>query len=146
YKDPVDRVERGPDGLLHGIGDRTYSGFRDLILGAKYKLYHGSAMQLSAIAYVIAPTGKPEDPRDLFDVQLGDGQWDGALLAAITMPLGDFRFAASTGYEISFGDTINKRLTTISWSQEVENDLAQGKVTEQELLDKRLDDASLIPV
>lgn len=146
YKDPLDTLSVGSDGLIHAVGNRTYSGFRDLILGAKYKLYHGSTIQVSAITYLILPTGKVDDPRDLFDFNFGDGQVDYALLGAVTIPLGDFRVAGSAGYEISFGDTLDRRLSTITFSDPLEDQLARGELTEAELIDRHLDDASLIPV
>lgn len=145
YKAPVDTVERGADGNIHGIGKRSYTGFRDLILGAKYKLYHGESVQLSAIAYVIVPTGKVNDPNDLFDFNFGDGQTDTALLAAVTVPLGDFRFAASGGYEVSWGDKEYLRLSSVNFGAR-EDDLANGLISERELFDRHLDEATMVPI
>ncbi|MBI2378931.1 MAG: transporter [Deltaproteobacteria bacterium] len=148
YFDPVDRLERGADGLVHGKGARQYSGFRDLVLGAKYQFFHGRKLHLAGLAYVIAPTGTVEDPRDLFDVNFGDGQWDAAILAGVTVPLDDLglRFAASAGYEISFGDRIERRLNAITFSDELETRLARGEISEEELFDQHLDDGSMIPI
>lgn len=146
YKDPFDRAERQSDGLLHAIGERSYTGFKDIILGAKYKLYHGEQIQVSTLAYVVLPTGKVNDPRDLFDFNFGDGQTDAALLGAVTIPLGDFRFAGSAGYEISFGDQEPLRLSNVSFSDQLENDLVGGRISEHDLLTKHLDDGSMIPI
>lgn len=154
YKDPVDS-ESIVGGYIHGVGKRTYSGFRDLILGSKYQFYHGRNISLAAITYVIAPTGKVDDPRDLFDFNFGDGQWDAALLVGATVPLGKFRLAASTGYEIQFGDTLERRLSTLDFSNVIrdpnsgltlEDELAQGAISEREVLDQYLDQATLIPI
>lgn len=146
YKAPLDTFERMSDGNIHGIGKRSYTGFRDLILGTKYKIYHGEQIQFSAIGYVIVPTGKVNDPDDLFDLNFGDGQTDTALLAAVTVPLGDFRFAASGGYEISWGDTERLRLPTVTFPDDVENALAAGEISEKEVFDKYLDRATSVPI
>jgi hypothetical protein len=144
YKDPIDSIETSGDRL--GTGRRSYNGFKDLILGAKYQFYHARHLNLAAIGYVIAPTGKVEDPRDLFDFNFGDGQWDAALLAAATVPLGKFRIAGAAGYEISFGDTLERRLNNVSFSEDLENRLARGEISEEQLFDEHLDDASIIPI
>jgi hypothetical protein len=147
YKAILDGApELQSDGNYHGFGKREYSGFRDLILGAKYKWFHGEDIQLSTITYVIAPTGKVNDPDDLFDFNFGDGQWDAALLGAVTIPLGDFRFAGSVGYEISFGDTEYLRLPTLGFSDDLENELAAGRISEEELFEKHIDSASMVPI
>lgn len=146
YLDPVDRTVLKDDGYIHGVADRTYSGFRDLIFGAKYQFYHGRRIQLAGIGYVIAPTGRVEDPRDLFQIRFGDGTWNAALLAAVTIPLGRFRVFGSAGYEYVFSDTHERRLRSLSFSDTLETDLARGKVSEKELFDRRVDDASIIPI
>ncbi len=145
YAPVIDRVVT-QGGVQRGFGDRTYAGFRDLILGAKYQFFHGRDLNLAALGYVVFPTGKQDDPDDLFDVKLGDGQWDAALLAAITLPLGRLRIGASAGYEISFGDTFTTRLGTVSFSPELEDQLARGEISEEELIDKYLDDGQLVPI
>lgn len=146
YKDPIDGVERGADGLLHGVGNRKYSGFRDLILGAKYQFYHGRHIYLAGIGYVIAPTGKVDDPRDLFDLNFGDGQWDIAFLGAVTIPIGRFRFAGSAGYEFQLADALERRLPSLTFANELEDQLARGELSEKELFERHLDNGTLIPV
>lgn len=145
YKPVIDRTERRSDGI-HGLGDRSFSGFRDLIFGAKYQFYRGRDFQLAALGYIVAPTGTQDDPDDLFDVRLGDGQWDAALLAAITYPFDRFRFTAASGYEISFADTFTTRLSGLSFPEELEDQLARGEISERELYRKHIDKANLIPV
>lgn len=145
YAPVLDRVVTR-NGVQQGIGDRTYAGFRDLILGAKYQFFRGRDFNLAALGYVVFPTGKEDDPDDLFDVRLGDGQWDAALLAAITLPLGRFRIGASAGYEISFADTFTTRLGTVSFSDELETQLANGEISEEQLIDDHLDDGQLVPI
>ncbi len=142
YRPVIDGVQGGM-----GTADRNYSGFRDLILGAKYQFFRGRDFNLAALGYVVFPTGKQDDPDDLFDVRLGDGQWDAALLAAISLPFGKrFRLGASAGYEISFADTFTTRLGTVSFSDDLENQLARGEISEAELFDRYLDDGQLVPV
>lgn len=145
YRPVIDRVVTR-DGVRHGIGNRTYAGFRDLILGAKYQFYHGRDFDLAALGYVVFPTGRQDDPDDLFDVRLGDGQWDAALLAAITLPLGRFTLAGSAGYEFSFADTFTTRLSGLSFSPELEDRLARGELTEEELFDRHLDEGQILPI
>lgn len=145
YDSPIDRTEYR-NGLVHGIGDRTYTGFRDLILGAKYQFFHGRHFNLAGLSYIVLPTGRPDDPDDLFDPAFGDGQTDLALLAAITVPLGDFRLGVSGGYEYQFGDTIERRLNSMTFDGELETQLARGEISEAELFERHLDDGTLIPV
>jgi hypothetical protein len=145
YKAPVSRFERTGD-VTHGYGDHKYTGFRDLILGAKYQFFHGRHFNLAGLSYVVLPTGSPDDPDDLFDPAFGDGQTDVALLAAVTVPLGDFRFAMSAGYEYQFGDSIERRLNSLTFDDELETQLARGEISERELLDRRVDDGTLVPV
>ncbi|MBI4819087.1 MAG: transporter [Deltaproteobacteria bacterium] len=148
YRDPVDRLEIGSDGYVHGKGNRRFSGFRDLVLGAKYQVFHGRDLHLAGLAYVIAPTGKVEDPTDLFDVNFGDGQWDAALLAAVTVPFDDIglRVAVSAGYEISFADSLERRLNSLTFEDSLEEQLAKGELSEQQLFDEHLDEGTAVPI
>jgi hypothetical protein len=145
YRNPFDET-RSVDNVIHGYGDRTFSGFRDLALAAKYQVYRSRAIHLGLIGYMIAPTGKPDDPNDLFDFKFGDGNWGAALLAAMTIPLGDFQIGASVGYEIEFADTIEVRLNNLSFSDELEGQLATGAITEEQLFDDYLDEATVVPI
>lgn len=146
YKDPMDSSSVAGDGYVHGTGKRTYSGFRDLILGAKYQWWHTELLRLSSLVYVVTPTGSPDDPDDLFDPAFGDGQWDAALLIGATVPVDKFRFSVSTGYEIQFGDSLVRRLAGLSFSDELEGRLARNEITEAELYDKHLDEGTSIPI
>jgi hypothetical protein len=145
YRQVVDRFETR-NGVVHGLGERTYSGFRDLGLAAKYQLYHSRFIHLGLIGYLIAPTGKPDRPDDLFDVKLGDGNWGGAVLGAMTIPLGDFSIGTSVGYEIELADSIEVRLSNVSFPRELEEQLARGQISEKELLSEHLDEGTLIPI
>ncbi len=145
YRPVVDEIVTR-DGVQHGLGDRTYSGFRDLALAAKYQLYRSRAIHLGLIGYLIAPTGKPDRPDDLFDVKFGDGNWGGALLGALTVPLGDFSMGASFGYEIEGADSITVRLNDVTFSKDLEEQLARNEISEADLLRDHLDDADLIPI
>lgn len=145
YDAPVSRFDQ-VGGVNHGYGDHRYSGFRDLILGAKYQFFHGRHFNLAGLSYVVLPTGTPDDPDDLFDPAFGDGQTDVALLAAITVPLGDFRFAMSAGYEYQFGDKIERRLNSLTFDDELETQLARGQISQADLFANHLDDGTLIPV
>lgn len=146
YKDPFDETYMGDDGYLHGRASRSYAGFRDLILGAKYQWFHGTHFNLSTLTYVVFPTGTPDDPDDLFDPSFGDGQVDVALLVGATIPLGDFRIGLATGYEIQFGDTIVRRLNGLTFSEELEDQLARGQISEEDLYDQFLDDGTSTPI
>ena len=146
YRGAIDETFRAGDNYIHGRGKRTYSGFRDLILGAKYQWFHGRNISLSSLLYVIAPTGTPDDPDDLFDPAFGDGQWDAALLVGATIPLGDFRIGAATGYEISFGDTLVRRLNGLTFSDELEGQLARNEISEPDLYDQHLDEGNSLPI
>lgn len=146
YVDPFDDTYLGEDGYIHGRGDRSFSGFRDLILGAKYQWFHGRNFNLSTLTYVAFPTGQPDDPDDLFDLSFGDGQVDVALLVGATVPLGDFRIGVAVGYEIQFGDTIVRRLNGLTFSDELENQLARGQISEEELYDQYLDEGTSTPI
>lgn len=145
YNEPVSRFNK-VGGVTHGYGDHRYSGFRDLILGAKYQFFHGRHFNLAGLSYVVLPTGTPDDPDDLFDPAFGDGQTDVALLAAITVPLGDFRLAMSAGYEYQFGDSIERRLNSLTFGDELETQLARGEISQADLYANHLDDGTLIPV
>ncbi len=145
YKDPMDRTFY-QGGVIHGTGHRSYGGLRDLIFGAKYQWFHGERIHLSSLVYVVAPTGHPDDPDDLFDPAFGDGQWDAALLLGLTVPLGRFRIAASAGYEIQFGDQLVRRLSGLSFNDELEGKLARGEISEQQLYADHLDEASSTPI
>ncbi len=146
YVNPFDDTYMGDDGYLHGRASRSYSGFRDLILGAKYQWFHGRHFNLSTLTYIVLPTGEPDDPDDLFDPSFGDGQVDVALLVGATIPLGRFRIGVSAGYEIQFGDTIVRRLNGLTFSEELENQLINGEITEEELYDEHLDDGTSTPI
>jgi hypothetical protein len=145
YRQVVDRFETR-NGVVHGLGERTYSGFRDLGLAAKYQLYHSRYIHLGLIGYLIAPTGKPDRPNDLFDVKLGDGNWGGAVLGAMTIPLGDFSIGTSVGYEIELADSIEVRLSNVSFPEDLEKQFARGQISEKELLSEHIDEGSLIPI
>lgn len=146
YKDPFDETYMGDDGYLHGRASRSFAGFRDLILGAKYQWFHGRHFNLSTLAYVVVPTGQPDDPDDLFDLSFGDGQVDVALLAGATIPLGDFRIGLATGYEVQFADTIVRRLNGLTFSDALEDQLARNEISEEELYDQHLDDGTSTPI
>lgn len=146
YKDPFDETYMGDDGYLHGRASRSYAGFRDLILGAKYQWFHGRHFNLSTLTYIVLPTGQPDDPDDLFDPAFGDGQVDVALIVGATIPLGDFRIGVATGYEVQFGDTIVRRLNGLTFSEELENKLARNEISEQDLYDEHLDDGTSTPI
>jgi hypothetical protein len=148
YEDPFNQgVSRGSDGLLHARGEGSYSGFRDSALGGKYKLYHTEKLGIAALGYVLFPTGAPDDPDDLFDPNFGDGQWDAALLVAGTYHVTpELSASLTTGYEISFGDTLVRRLFGLRFSEELETQLAEGTLSEQELYDQHLDDGDLVPL
>lgn len=146
YKDPMDKTFTGQDSFTHGIGHRSYNGIRDIILGAKYQWFHGERIHLSSLVYVVTPTGHPDDPDDLFDPAFGDGQWDAALLIGLTVPLGKFRIAASAGYEIQFGDQLVRRLSGLTFNDELEAKLARGEISEQQLYADHLDDGSITPI
>src|SRR5690606_4424906 len=109
YRQPVDRFETR-DGVVHGIGERSFTGFRDMALAAKYQVFRSKWVHLGALGYVILPVGKPDRPEDLFDFKFGDGNWGAALLGAITIPIGPFSMGASVGYEWEFADEIEVRL------------------------------------
>lgn len=145
YLDPIDNVVAGSDGNPRGKSNRTHAGFRDLILASKYKFYHGRDIQLAAIGYVVVPTGKTEDPRDLFNIRFGDGTWNAALLLGTTIPLGKLRVFGSAGYERVFADTRVRRLRALNFSEDLEYQLARGQLTEQELFD-RVDEGSAVPI
>lgn len=144
YKDPFDSSARAADGFIHGYGKRSYSGFRDLIFGAKYQWFHGEHLHLSSLLYLVTPTGTPDDPNDLFDPSFGDGNWDAALIVGATIPLGDFRIGVAAGYEIQFADELERRLTGVSFSDELETQLASNQISEQELYDEHLDDGATL--
>jgi hypothetical protein len=145
YRQPIDRTETR-DGVVHGIGERTFAGFRDMALAAKYQLLRHKYIHLGLIGYVILPTGKPDKPEDLFDFKFGDGNAGAALLGAYTIPIGNFQMGGSIGYEWEFADSIEIRLNNITFSDELETQLATGQITEEQLFERHLDDASLVPI
>ncbi|MFO0723496.1 MAG: transporter [Myxococcota bacterium] len=145
YKNPIDSTYTLGD-YTHGVGHRSYGGIRDMIMGAKYQWFHGERLHLSTLLYVVAPTGKPDDPDDLFDPAYGDGQWDAALLTGVTIPLGNFRIVGSAGYEIQFGDQIVRRLSGLSFDAKLEGQLARGEISEQQLYADHLDEGSILPI
>jgi hypothetical protein len=146
YDDPVDSVSRQSDGYYHGVSDRSLSGFRDFVFGAKYQFFHGSHLNLAGIGYVTAPTGRQEKPDDLFHLRLGDGTWTYTMLAGATLPLGKVRLFGAAGYEYVFQDTNVRRLSGLSFSDAVERQLASGAITEKQLTEAHLDDGSLNPI
>jgi hypothetical protein len=146
YNDPVDTVQLESDGFIHGTSDRTLAGFRDLVVGAKYQFYHGRHLELSSLIYVTAPTGQMEQPNDLFHLKLGDGTWNLAGLLGMTLPLGRLRIFGSAGYEYVFSNTMKLRLPNLSFSDELEQKLASGQITEKDLIKQHLDEATLIPI
>lgn len=146
YKDPLDRVEAGPGGVLHGYGSRTYSGFRDLILGTKYQFFHGEWLRLAGTFYVVAPTGHYDDPDDLFDVQFGDGQWDIGWIAQSTFVYGKLKISLSPAYDIQIADSIVRRLFGLTFDDALEAQLASGAISEAQLYDDHLDDGSQVPL
>lgn len=146
FKDPFDSSARDANNTIRARGSRNYSGFRDTILGAKYQWFHGEHLHLSSLVYVVMPTGTPDDPDDLFDPSFGDGNWDAALILGATIPLGDFRVGVAAGYEIQFADSLVRRLSGVSFPDELETKLANNEISEQDLYDQYLDDGGSLPI
>lgn len=147
YRSPFDSVELdSSDGLVHGRAERNFSGFRDLALATKYKFYHTESLGLAGLLYAVLPTGAIDDPNDFFDPKFGDGQADIGLLVAATVPWWKFRFSISTGYEVSLPDEEVLRLWNLNFSEDLETQLAEGRITEAQLIDQHLDSGSTIPI
>jgi hypothetical protein len=144
--DPIfDRLEPGDDGLFHGRQARTKSGFRDLALGAKYQFFRGRHIRLAALGFVVAGTGKPQDPNKLIDFKLGDGNWSTGFLLGATVPLGRVTIGASAGMEVELPDKERLRLANVSFSDDLEEALALGQISERDLL-KRIDEGAIQPI
>jgi len=145
--DPLfDRVEIGDDGLFHGRQSRTVSGFRDIAFGAKYQFFHGRHVRLAALGYLVAGTGRPADPDKLIDFKLGDGNWNAGLLIGATIPVGKLRIGLSVGYDVELPDSERLRLPNVNFSDDLEDRLARGDITERELLDNHIDDGNIQPL
>ncbi len=134
YDEIFDRIEITDDGIIHGIQDRTKSGFRDIALGAKYQFFKGRHIRVAALGYVVAGTGTPVSPTKLIDFKLGDGNWNTGLVLAATVPLGKLRFGLGVGYDIELPDSERLRLFGVGFSPEREDQFARGEISEQELL------------
>jgi len=86
-------------GYDSGLNSWSGSGIGDLELGAKYNYYRSFPFQLTAKTGVRVPTGRTDDPNNLFDVGFGDGQFDvGIFNYADYQALSNLYFTWETGY------------------------------------------------
>ncbi|MCA9554775.1 MAG: hypothetical protein KC933_32395, partial [Myxococcales bacterium] len=145
YDPFFDRLEADAAGIFHGRASRTKSGFRDIALGAKYQFFRGRHVRLAALAFAVLGTGKPADPNKLIDFKLGDGNSSAGFLVGATLPLGRVTIGTSVGFEIELPDKERLRLQNVAFSDELEDQLARGEISERDLL-KRIDEASIQPI
>jgi hypothetical protein len=81
-----------------GFNSWSGTGFGDLELGAKYKFYSAPRLRSTLKAGVRLPSGREDNPDQLFDFGFGDGQVDLGLYH-----LTDFNLTAQLGATLELG-------------------------------------------
>ncbi len=72
------------------LENQKMSGIGDIGFGGLWKAYHQDFFSLAMLALVFAPTGKKDNPHNLMDFGLGDGQWDTGLFLTNNFNIKDF--------------------------------------------------------
>jgi len=112
--DAMNQSLRQDLGYDSGLESWSGSGLGDLELGAKYNYLKTHPFQLSFKAGVRLPTGRTDDPNNLFDVAFGDGQYDiGFYNYADYHLLGNLYFSWEAGYTIQLPHTADYRVPVI---------------------------------
>lgn len=63
-------------GYSNGLGSWSGTGLGDLELGGKYNYYKAHPLKMTLKSGLRIPTGRRDDPNELFDIAFGDGQFD----------------------------------------------------------------------
>lgn len=98
-------------------------GMGDMIVGARYKLHDRDWLRTGLTLFFKIPTGKPEDPDNLFDSDLGKGHLDMGLFLGFDVypfkklgpnPFENFFFNVTGGYTIQMPFTKERRMYTLN--------------------------------
>ena len=98
-----------------GIQSWSGTGIGDLEIGGKFKYFESHPFRMTVKAGVRAPTGRRDQPDQLFDLAFGDGQWDLAAFHYVDYsPHSKVYFTLESGYTAQLPHTATYRVPIIT--------------------------------
>lgn len=105
-------------GYSSGLESWSGSGLGDLEIGAKYNYVKSHPYRLTLKSGLRIPTGRQDDPNQLFDVAFGDGQFDLGFYHYADYDLfSNLYFSHELGYVVQLPHTSNYRVPVIDGVQ-----------------------------
>jgi len=97
-----------------GIQSWSGTGIGDLEIGGKYKYFESHPIRMTVKAGVRAPTGRRDQPDQIFDCAFGDGQWDLAAFHYVDYsPHSKVYFTLESGYTAQLPHTATYRVPIV---------------------------------
>lgn len=101
-------------GYNSGLESWSGTGFGDLEIGAKYNYLKSHPVAMTFKGGTRIPTGRQDDPDNLFDIGFGDGQFDIGMYNYIDYhALSNLYFTLETGYTVQLPHTTDYRVPVV---------------------------------